>query len=141
MNNKHANTRNRTRSDARTNSMTRSHLNNNNQKRSILGNNSKSRSSIRSIHAINNSAVRNGRSTNASRGIRRTKKALSSVGARRKPTKGITSRLNAKKRTKTRHSNNNNNNRGRRQFGRDQHSKRKLDVHYHYYINVLFVCM
>ncbi|CAF2334477.1 unnamed protein product [Rotaria sp. Silwood2] len=127
-NNKQTNARNRTRSSVRAISTTRSRLNTNNHKRSLLSNNNKSRSSIRNVHALNNSAVRHERSTNASRGTSRTKKNLLSVDARKKKTKCITGRLNDKKKNTIRGKNNNNNNRQRRQPSRDQQSERLLNV-------------
>ncbi|CAF0737314.1 unnamed protein product [Rotaria sordida] len=124
-NNKQTNGRNRTHSSIRAISTTRSRLSTNNHKRSLLGSNNKSRSSIRNVHALNNSAVRHGRSTNASRGTSRTKKNLPSADARKKKTKYITGRLNNKKKNTIRGKNNNNNNRQRRQLGRDQQKKKK----------------
>jgi hypothetical protein len=113
---KKANARSRTRSSIRGISATFSRLNKNKYKRSILGSSSNSRSSIRSAHAVNNNAIRHGRSTNASRG---TRKNMSSTGTRKKKTKSITGRLNNKKGGK-----NNNNNKRRRQLRPDQQSKK-----------------
>ncbi|CAF1388736.1 unnamed protein product [Rotaria magnacalcarata] len=122
-NNKQKGARRQTRSSVHIISKTRGRSSTNTQKRSTLGSNTKSRSSSRTVHALNNSAVRHGRSTNASRGTARAKKT---IDGRKKKTNCITGRLNNKKKNTIRgNNNNNNNNQQRRPLGRDQQKKKK----------------